>query len=141
MEREEVRELDPETFVRLACIETLNQGEIGKTEKFYTDDAVYYASDDTEGTVHDLISDAEEFREAFPNMEASIDEVVADDDQMAFRYTVRGTQEGPFKQIPPTGESFETQGIGFAELDDGLITEYDLVFDRLGMLRQLGVMG
>jgi len=135
------QELEPETFVRLACIETLNQGNVEKTKQFYTEDATYSPSDDSEGTADDLMADAEEFHEAFPNLEASVDEVVASDGQMSFRYTVRGTQEAPFGEIPNTGNSFQTQGIGFAELEDGLITEYSLVFDRLGMLKQLGVMG
>jgi hypothetical protein len=52
-----------------------------------------------------------------------------------FRYTVRGTHEQPLEDLPPTGESFETQGIGYATLEDGKINEY-----HLGTFQQLGVV-
>lgn len=134
-------DLDPETLVRMGGIETLNQGDLEATEKFYTDTATYRPSDDSEGTVADLIANAEEFKHAFPGVEATINEVTVDGDEVCFRYTVRGHHQNRFREIPATGESFETQGIAFARLEDGLIDEYSLVFDLLGMLQDLGVVG
>lgn len=138
---EDVENLDPETLVRLGCIETLNQGDIEKTDEFYTSDATYNRSDEDQLALEDLKQDATDFRAAFPDIEATIHEVIETDDEVSFRYTVRGTQEEQFRDLPSTGESFETQGIGFARLEDGLIAEYSLVFDRLGMLDQLGIVG
>lgn len=133
-------DLEPETLVHLGCIETLNRGDIEKTHQFYTDDATYTTAGIPEGTVGDLIEQAEMWQQAVPDLEADITETVVDGDSITFEYVVRGTQEGTLADIPPTGNSFEAKGVGFAQLEDGLIDEYTLVFDRFGMFKQLGVV-
>ena len=135
-------DLDPETLVHLGCIETLNRGDVEKTYQFYTDDATYTTAGLPDGTVEDLIEQAEMWQQAVPDLEADIVETVVDDDGggITFEYVVRGTQEGALAGIPPTGESFESKGVGFAQLEDGLIDQYTLIFDRFGMFQQLGVV-
>lgn len=133
-------DLDPETLVHLGCIETLNRGDVEKTRQFYTDDATYSTAGIEDGTVEDLIDHARMWQEAVPDLEADITETVVGDDGITFEYVIRGTQEGTLADVPPTGNSFEAKGVGFAELEGGLIDEYTLVFDRLGMFRQLGVV-
>lgn len=134
-------DLDPETLVHLGCIETLNRGDVEKTYQFYTDDATYVTDGVPNGTVEDLVEQAEMWQQAVPDLEADITETVVDDDGgITFEYVVRGTQEGQLSDIPPTGKSFEAKGVGFAELEDGLIDQYTLVFDRFGMFQQLGVV-
>ena len=134
-------DLDPETLVHLGCIETLNRGDVEKTHQFYTDDATYVTDGIPNGTVEDLIEHAKMWQEAVPDLEADITETVVDEDgAITFEYVVRGTQKGQLSDIPPTGESFEAKGVGFAELENGLIDEYTLVFDRFGMFQQLGVV-
>jgi steroid delta-isomerase-like uncharacterized protein len=133
-------DLEPETLVHLGCIETLNRGDVEKTHQFYTDDATYTTAGIPDGGVEDLIEQAEMWQQAVPDLEADITETVVDGDSITFEYVVRGTQEGTLADIPPTGNSFEAKGVGFAQLKDGLIDEYTLVFDRFGMFKQLGVV-
>jgi steroid delta-isomerase-like uncharacterized protein len=40
-------------------------------------------------------------RRAFPDLEAQIDDLVADDDKVALRLTLYGTHRGEFQDIPP----------------------------------------
>ncbi len=137
---DEPAKMDPETLVRYGCIETLKQGNVEETYRFYTDDADYYRSDDEPATLDDLVDDAERFSEAFEDLEADIHETVVDGSRISFRYTIRGTHTGEFEGVPPTGKSIEAQGIGFARLENGLIAEYNLCFDSLGMFQQLGLV-
>lgn len=139
MADESLDDLDPEMLVRMGCIETLNQGDIDEADKYYTEDADYYRSDDEKRTYEELKQDSVEFQEAISDIEADIAEVVVDGDEVMFDYTIRGTQDGELREIPPTGETFECTGIGYARLEGGRIAEYNLSFDRLGMLKQLGV--
>jgi hypothetical protein len=138
---EDPSDLDPEMLVRLGCIETLNQGEPEKTRQYYTDDASYHAAETPDGTVDDIVAHAEMWKQGVSNLEADIVETVVDEDGtgVSFEYVVRGVQDGPLADLPPTDESFEVKGVGFAELEDGLISDYTLVFDRLGLYQQLGV--
>lgn len=133
-------DLDPETLVHLGCIETLNRGDVEKTYQFYTDDATYSTTGVENGGVEDLVEHAEMWQAAVPDLEADITETVVGEDGITFEYVIRGTHEGTLAGVPATGESFETKGVGVAKLDDGLIDEYTLVFDRLGMFQQLGVV-
>lgn len=133
-------DLDPETLVHLGCIETLNRGDVEKTYQFYTDDATYSTAGIEDGTVEDIIDQARMWRQAVPDLEADITETVVSDDVITFEYVIRGTQTGELDYIPPTEESFEAKGVGVARLEDGLIDEYTLVFDRLGMFQQLGAV-
>jgi len=132
--------MDPETLVRTGVIETLNQGKTDKAPEFFSDDLDYHNSDDDHGDFETLLDDSLEFSNAFPDLEGDIQETVVKGDSIMFRYTVRGTHEQHLNEVPPTGNSFETQGIGYATLRDGQIDEYNLVFDRLGMLQQLGIV-
>lgn len=139
---EEPSDLDPETLVRLGCIEGLNQGSPEETKQYYTEDATYRSTGlEGGGDVDQLIADAQTWQQAFSEFEADITETVVDDDGdgITFEYVVRGTHTGEIADIPATGKSFEAKGVGYAELEDGLIDEYTLVFDRLGMFQQLGV--
>lgn len=79
-------------------------------------------------------------REAFPDFEATVEDVVAEGDLVAMRVTLRGTHEGPFMGIQPTGNSFEVQNMVFTRIEDGKIAERWVQPDVLGMLGQLGVL-
>jgi hypothetical protein len=80
------------------------------------------------------------FYAAFPDMFHTIDEVVAAETEVTTRFTLRGTQTGPFMQIPPTGRSIVVQAMCLMTVEDGRVTHLRAIFDQLGMLRQLGVI-
>jgi len=44
-------------------------------------------------------------KRAFPDLEAHIDDLVAADDKVALRLTLRGTHQGAFQGIPATGRT------------------------------------
>ncbi|MFW6318259.1 MAG: ester cyclase, partial [Halorubrum sp.] len=77
-------------------------------------------------------------RAAFPDLVLIPREIVADGDTVAVRMTQRGTHEGTFMGIEPTGRAFEIQAMGFARMENGKIAERWGVPDLLGLLRQLG---
>lgn len=79
-------------------------------------------------------------RQAFPDIEASIDALLTDGDYVTKRFTVRGTHRGEFNGIPPTGKQIECQGIDVLRISGGKIEEIWMSFDYLGVLQQLGVL-
>ncbi|WP_458207014.1 ester cyclase [Haladaptatus sp. NG-SE-30] len=78
--------------------------------------------------------------DAFPDFEATVEDIVAEDDEVAMRVTLRGTHEGEFMGIEPTGNSFEVQNMVFTRIEDGKIAERWVQPDTLGMFHQLGVV-
>jgi steroid delta-isomerase-like uncharacterized protein len=78
-------------------------------------------------------------RTAFPDLKVSLDTLVADDDSIAFAYTITGTQNGPLVGIAPTGKKIKIRGLQISKFKDGKMVERWGSSDELGMLQQLGV--
>lgn len=79
-------------------------------------------------------------RTAFPDLYLEIEELIAEDDMVVARTTMRGTHAGPFMGIPPTGRRFEQQQFHIFRFVNGKTVEHRAVRDDLGMLQQLGVI-
>lgn len=80
-----------------------------------------------------------QMRTAFPDLSVSPDTVVADDESIAFAYTLAGTHNGPLMGIPPTGKKVKIRGLQISKFRDGKMVERWGSSDELGLLSQLGV--
>jgi steroid delta-isomerase-like uncharacterized protein len=80
------------------------------------------------------------FRNAFPDLELSVEDQVAEGDKVVTRYTGRGTHQGELMGIPPTGNKAVVSGTITSRLSGGRIEEEWNNFDALGMMQQLGVI-
>ncbi|MGZ4919919.1 MAG: ester cyclase [Halobacteriota archaeon] len=78
------------------------------------------------------------YRTAFPDLTATVEDMVAEGDEVAYRLTFHGTHRGEMMGIPPTGKQVTYTGIGIDKVVDGTIAEMWLNFDALGMLQQVG---
>jgi len=76
---------------------------------------------------------------AFPDMKVGLDTMVADEDSIAFAYTLTGTHQGPLMGIPPTGKKVSIRGVQISKFRDGKMVERWGSSDQLGMLQELGV--
>lgn len=63
-----------------------------------------------------------------------------EDDKVVTRWTMRGTHQGEFRGITPTGKQITVTGIGIFRFSNGKVVESWDTFDQLGMMRQLGVI-
>ncbi len=79
------------------------------------------------------------FRAAFPDLNISVEQLVADDDNVAIAYTVTGTHQGDFLGIPATGRQIKARGVQIARFQKGQIVERWGSSDQLGILQQLGI--
>jgi len=77
---------------------------------------------------------------AFPDNRHEVDEVMVDGDRVVLRCTLKGTHEGPFMGIPPTGRKIEVTEIHMYRLADGKAVEHRVGRDVLGAMRQLGII-
>ncbi len=53
-----------------------------------------------------------EFHQAFPDFHSTIEDQIAEGDKVVTRWTMRGTHQGEFRGIAPTGEQITVTGIG-----------------------------
>lgn len=79
------------------------------------------------------------YRAAFPDLSIAFDEMVAEGEQVAVRFTATGTHLGPLLGIPPTGKRATVANITIYHMRDGRIMDQQGLTDTLGLLQQLGV--
>ncbi len=77
---------------------------------------------------------------AFPDVQATIEDLIADGDTVVARLTYRGTHQGAFQGIAPTGKQISMSSIDIVRIADGKIVEEWESPDNLGLLQQLGVV-
>ena len=80
------------------------------------------------------------YREAFPDLELTIDDELAEDDRVATRWTARGTHQGELFGIAPTGKQTTVEGMTIDRFSGGKIVESWNNWDTLGLMQQLGVV-
>ena len=80
------------------------------------------------------------FFTAFPDLKATIEDLVAEDDKVAVRQTWRGTHTSNFLHIPPTGKQVTFTSIEIYRVSGGKLAEEWVELDMLGLLQQLGVI-
>ena len=77
-------------------------------------------------------------RTGFPDVHWILDELVADGDKIAARFTMRGTHNGVFQGIPPSGRPFLATSMAFYRLEGGKVVEETGLPDMLAILQQIG---
>lgn len=76
-------------------------------------------------------------RGGFPDMHWTLEELVAEDDRVAARFTMRGTHTGTFYGVSPTGRKMQMEQVGFYTLSKGQIIEERGQPDILGIVHQI----
>lgn len=80
------------------------------------------------------------FRTAFPDARMTIEDVIAEGDKVITWAYFTGTHRGPLEGIPPTGKRVKVKDVDLFRIEQGKVVESSTTFDRLGMLKQLGVI-
>lgn len=80
------------------------------------------------------------YRGAFPDLQITIDDIIAEGDMVAMRISGTGTHQGALMGIAPTGRKVNMTEQHFVRFAHGRIVEHWGVEDTLGMMQQLGVV-
>ncbi|CAG0987259.1 nogalonic acid methyl ester cyclase / aklanonic acid methyl ester cyclase [Anaerolineae bacterium] len=79
-------------------------------------------------------------RTAFPDIALTLEEIIAENDRVAFRSTIRGTHQNIFQGIAPTGRQVTISLLDLVRVEDNKIIEQWGGPDFLDWLRQLGAV-
>jgi predicted ester cyclase len=80
------------------------------------------------------------WRAAFEDWHLKIEQLVADGDFVANRFTTTGTHTGPLMGIPPTGKQMVVRSQELHRFSNGKLVETWVVDDAPGIFVQLGIM-
>jgi len=77
------------------------------------------------------------FREAFPDLHVTVEDVIAEGDKTAVRFSFRATHSGHGLGVAPTGRPVSVTGMVMMRWADGKIAEAWNEFDAAALLRQI----
>jgi len=75
-----------------------------------------------------------------PDFNWTIEDMVAEGDKVVIRVILRGTHNGEFMGVAPTGKKFTQAGITIFRIAGGKIVEGWVINDTLGLMQQLGAI-
>lgn len=133
---------EPTTLVDRVWEEAVENGDMGVIDDAVADDYVCHTPGAPEGIrgPDGFKQYVRTLREAFPDLSVTIDDRLVTEDAIVDRYTLRGTHDGDFRGIPPTGTEIEFTGIVIHYVDDGKVRKDVSEFDVLDVMQQLGVV-
>src|SRR3712207_6722197 len=79
---------------------------------------------------------------ACPDLRFEVDDLIAEGDAVAVRWSARGTHAGPgsYQGIEPTYARLDLEGLDLFRLRDGLIVREDAYSDGTTFARQIGLL-
>jgi predicted ester cyclase len=79
-------------------------------------------------------------RGAFPDLRATVEDILAEGDRVMLRVRFQGTQQGALMWIPPSRRAVDFEVVDIYRVAGDQIVEHWTVGDRLTMLQQLGAL-
>lgn len=80
------------------------------------------------------------FRNAFPDLQFAVEDMIAEGDKVAARFTISGTHRGQFLDMAPTGRQISVGGIEILRFSNGKVMEHWGMTDQMSMMQQLGAI-
>jgi steroid delta-isomerase-like uncharacterized protein len=120
--------------------ECWNQGKVDRLDQYVTRDIRHHDPvfpNLTSGS-DSLKSHIEMSRKAFPDLQFSLDDMIAERDEVVVHWTAKGTQEGQFLGVPATRKTASVSGTSIFRIKSQKIAEQFVDWNLLTLLEQLG---
>ncbi|NIO72292.1 MAG: ester cyclase [Anaerolineae bacterium] len=129
------------TIARRYFEELLNKGNLAVADEILATNIIVDSSLQT--VIHGVENVKQSmagFRAAFPDQHFTIEDEIGEGDKVVVRYVYRGTHQGEFQGIAPTGKQVAVAGIAIYQITGGRIEEVWVASDSLGLMQQLGAV-
>jgi predicted ester cyclase len=126
-------------LIRSFIQEIFNEHELSTIEKYFGNDSVEGSPQAGKGGggFKQFLTD---FFKAFPDWQANIEHVIAENELVVIFLNGSGTQKGEFHGIPPTNKPVNIRSADLYRIEGGIITGHWDVVDQLKLLKQTGVL-
>jgi steroid delta-isomerase-like uncharacterized protein len=132
---------DNSTIVRRFVEEVINQGQMDSAGQFVWEDVVEQVPFPGQGPGIEGLKDVlRGMRSAFPDLDFSIKEQIAEGDKVVSRFEWSGTHRDAFLGVPATGRQVRVWGTVIDRLEAGRIKDTRIIMDVMGLMMQLGVI-
>jgi len=131
---------DNKALARRYVEEIVNQNKPEVADEIIAPEYVYHGRG-PEGRGPEVVKEfVGTYRVAFPDIELTIEDMIAEGDRVAVRLSATGTNTGPLGDTPPTGKPVSLTAIFVIRVAEGKVVEEWEVVDELGMMEQLGLV-
>jgi steroid delta-isomerase-like uncharacterized protein len=127
-------------IVRRFIQEIFVEGRRETVDELLADDFVAHTWPSTGHPKDDLKSAIDRTSKGLANPTFTIDDLIAEGDQVAARLTTSATQVGEFMGMPPSGKTYKIEEIHIFRIRDGKVAEHWHQLDQMGMMKQLGAI-
>jgi steroid delta-isomerase-like uncharacterized protein len=86
-----------------------------------------------------LMRHIEMCRSGFPDLKSSIDDTIAERNEVVHHWTIRGTHKGQFLGLAPTNRTATVSGTSIHRIEGGKIVEQWSDWNLMSLMEQLGV--
>ncbi len=77
------------------------------------------------------------FLSSFPDLQHTVEGMIAEGDQVAVYFSSRGTHSGQWMDFAPTGKSIQYTGMTLARIAGDKIIEHHTWWDKAGLMEQV----
>ena len=120
--------------------ELMNRRELDAYFELLSPDYIEHHTTMGDSSLEQIIQGVPTFFTAFPDIHATIEDMLAEGDRVAIRVIWRGTHKGDFMGIAPTGNKIEMTNTAIFRIADGKWAETWATTDDLRLIQQLGVI-
>ncbi len=129
------------TLIRRFGEELWNQGNLLRADEFLAPDVISHFTHLPSPTNRaGFLTFVTQLRAAFPDLALTLEDLIAEQEKVVARWTMRGTHEGLLLGIPPTGKPIEISATIIYRIDDEKIAEIWGNLDVLSLAQQIGVV-
>lgn len=129
------------TIVRRFIEEVLNLGKVDAAGQFFWEDMVEQVPFPGQGPGLEGLKDVlRGLRAAFPDMQWTVHEQIAEGDKVLSRFEWTGTHRGAFLGVPATHRPVTVWGMVIDRFQGDKIKDTRILMDTLGLMMQLGVV-
>ncbi|MFO1144930.1 MAG: ester cyclase [Amaricoccus sp.] len=126
--------------MRRVIEEVYNRGDLALVDELATADMVIHAASGDIVGREAIKAYVAALRGGFSDLHVTIEEQIAEGNRVVTRWTARGTHDGPFQGLAPTGRRARVTGTDVDRLVDGRAVECWMQMDELGLMQQLGAV-
>jgi steroid delta-isomerase-like uncharacterized protein len=132
---------DNKALARSSWEEIVNKQNPQAIEEVYAPNFVWHEPDQDIQGYEQARQFVSAFFKGFPDINISVEDVIAEGDKAVTRYTIRGTHQGETEEFgPPTEKQMELKGITIHRFEGGKIVEEWEAYDNLSVMQQLGLV-
>lgn len=128
-------------LVRCYYEQVVNTGDVDEIAKFISPDYVEVHENQVhamgiEGAAAHVLG----VRETYPDLHLTVEQQIAEGDWVVTRVTMRGTHEGTWCGMAPTGQRVEMTAVNIDRVGGGRIVEHGGAANLLGPLLDIGAV-